>query len=219
MKPTWNRVLIYSFLASILIHALVLAGGSVVSVHEQPEDDNTIVTEIVTTDSKEKSDLSDKNEKNKDPEKEKEKSRVDDRDKNKDLAKDTPKEDKKSEDSPKKKPGPRDRRAPEEKTTSSKQVLKVKERDEMVRKVMRSVKNKIDPVWQNANPPSKGRVMLEIAIDSEGRVAVLNGPKLQNSDLGKYVYSLVRNAAPFETAMQHRSKPIRIECVFNVRDQ
>ena len=212
-------MLIYSFLASILIHVLVLAGGAVVSVPEQTEENNTIVTEIVTTEKKEQSDQSDKNEKNKDSEREKEKSPLEDRDKNKNPAKDTPKRDRKSEDSPEKKPESRDRRAVEEKSTSSKQVLKVKERDEMVRKVMRSVKNKIDPIWQHANPPSKGRVMLEIAIDSEGRVAIMNGPKLQNSELGKYVYRLVRNAAPFETAMQHRSKPIRIECVFNIQDQ
>ncbi|MFW6415191.1 MAG: hypothetical protein ACOCZ2_02635 [Thermodesulfobacteriota bacterium] len=94
----------------------------------------------------------------------------------------------------------------------------MKERDESARKVMSAVKNKIDPVWKHADPPSKGRVMLELAIDTEGRVAVLNGPELQNNELGKYVYGLVHSAAPFKAAMQDRNKPIRIECVFNIED-
>nr|AGF93667.1 hypothetical protein FLSS-16_0008 [uncultured organism] len=207
-------------MASILIHVLLLAGGAVVTVPEQPEKDkNTIVTEIVTTEIKKDKDRSDKEINNKDSENKKQKSALKDENNSRDPEKNTPKREEKSRENPEKRTRSRNRRSLQEKRTSSEQVLKVKERDEGVRRVMKAVKDKIDPIWQRANPPSKGSVMLEIAIDTEGRVAVLNGPELQNNQLGEYVYRMVRNAAPFETAMQDRSEPIRIECVFNIRDQ
>ncbi|MFW6415192.1 MAG: hypothetical protein ACOCZ2_02640 [Thermodesulfobacteriota bacterium] len=58
--------MIYSFLASVIIHVLLLAGGAVVSFPEQPEDKNTIVTKIVTTEIRKAPDHSDKDSSDKD---------------------------------------------------------------------------------------------------------------------------------------------------------
>ena len=97
-------------------------------------------------------------------------------------------------------------------------VLKIKEQNIRVRKILRNIKEHIDPIWKQSDPPAKGRVLLRLAIDCQGRVAVLNAASLQKSELGMYIYKMVRRAAPFKAAMEHRKEPIQIECVFSVQD-
>ena len=98
-----------------------------------------------------------------------------------------------------------------------KKPLHVAVDDELLAQTLLAVRKGIGPLWKQAEPPGMGKVQLRMEIDSTGSIVSMWITKLQGPpELGEFVASLVRRAAPFPDAGHGLSNPVVIDCAFNV---
>jgi hypothetical protein len=90
-------------------------------------------------------------------------------------------------------------------------------RGSRVRKVLRMIQGRVDPLWRKAHPPGLGTVELRVKLSPEGKVVSLWITKLHgDSELADFIAGLLKKAAPYARAMEEFAKPLVVDCRFEI---
>lgn len=86
-----------------------------------------------------------------------------------------------------------------------------------VRKVLRMIQSRVDPLWRKAHPPGLGTVELRVKLSPQGKVVSLWITKLHgDSELADFIAGLLKEAAPYSRAMGEFAKPLVVDCRFEI---
>lgn len=100
---------------------------------------------------------------------------------------------------------------------SEQQILPGKMDSEQEERILRRVREEIDDLWRDSRPPGPGFVQLRIRLDSEGEIASLRIIGLQgSSEVADYIKDLVREAAPYTSAMEGAEQEMVFDCLFDI---
>jgi hypothetical protein len=89
--------------------------------------------------------------------------------------------------------------------------------DPALNTTLRQIKADIGKLWESADPPSWGRVLVAMEIAPDGTILHMGIDRLSGPQgLERFVFELVKAAGPFTSAMDGRTEPVWVECDFSV---
>ena len=97
------------------------------------------------------------------------------------------------------------------------EVVPEKVREQRTERVMRGVRRSIASIWREAEPPCPGIAEVRLKVSPGGELESLWITRLQGrSELGEYMRQLIRTAALFPVAGHNATKPVVLDCRFEI---